>query len=113
MDFPRRSLERGEVADVRDDGSGLVGAVGTVAALLATLDEGDLAVGFAEVRDHKPAAGGDLAGRLDGMPHGLVTGGQRNSSDRAAGHCAVDSRWALRHWQWNLGAPAVPCGKDQ
>ncbi len=70
MVLPRQSLQRRDVADVGDDGSGLVGAVGAVGALLVTLDEGDLAVGFAEVRGHKPAAGGGLAGRLDGMPDG-------------------------------------------
>ena len=73
VDLPRRSLEGGEVADVRNDRSGVVGAVGAVgavAALLAALDECDLAVGFADVRNAEPAAGetsrADWMGRQTG-----------------------------------------------
>ena len=44
MNLPRRSSECGEVADVRDDGCGLVGAIGTVAALLTT-GRGECSIG--------------------------------------------------------------------
>ena len=81
---PKTQPARGEVADVRHDGSGFVHAL---PALVPELDEGDLAVWFAEMRDNKPSAGKEttLNDRVGCQTHSLrVANGTSQTEQPAA-----------------------------